>query len=150
MWHFAIDTLSNPYYNYRSEIGKIVAFRYKTMKKSAVTQPRRSKNGCNAETGEARKEEAKVIKEPIEDLKTLEEYQQKYKKAPRGMTEETFDTESALKIYHTNFSTESIGHLESMMEMFRTKDGGVMPSYKGMALPKEVVESLGADKLNSL
>lgn len=102
------------------------------------------------ETVKARKEEAKVIKEPIEDLKTLEEYQQKYKKAPKGMTEETFDTESALKIYHTNFSTESIGHLESMMEMFRTKDGGVMPSYKGMALPKEVVESLGADKLNSL
>ena len=117
--------------------------------KEIATGTQEAKNAVE-ETVKARKEEAQVIEEPIEDLKTLEEYQQKYKKAPKGMTEETFDTESALKIYHTNFSTESIGHLESMMEMFRTKDGGVMPSYKGMALPKEVVESLGADKLNSL
>jgi hypothetical protein len=117
--------------------------------KEITTETQEAQNAVE-ETVEARKEEAKVIKEPIEDLKTLEEYQQKYKKAPRGMTDETFDTDSSLKVYHPNFSTQSIGHLESMMEMFYTRDGGVMPSYKGMALPQEVVESLGADKLNSL
>lgn len=117
--------------------------------KEIATETKEAQNAVE-ETVEARKEEAEVIKEPIEDLKTLEEYQQKYKKAPRGMKDETFDTESNLTVYHPNFSSQSIGHLESMMEMFYTKDGGVMPSYKGMALPKEVVESLGVDKLNSL
>ena len=102
------------------------------------------------DTVQATKEEAKVIKEPIEDFKTLEEYQYRYRKSPRGGTEETFDSEAHLTVNHPKFSNESIGHLEAMMEMFYTKDGGVMPSYKGMALPKEVIESLGVEKLNSL
>lgn len=102
------------------------------------------------DTVQATKEEAKVIKEPIEDFKTLEEYQHRYRKSPRGATEETFESEAHLTVNHPKFSNESIGHLEAMMEMFYTKDGGVMPSYKGMALPKEVIESLGVEKLNSL
>ena len=117
--------------------------------KEIATKTQEAQNAVK-ETVETRKEEAKVIKEPIEDLKTLEEYQKRYAKEQSGMAQESFDTDTNLAVYNNKFSTESIGHLESMMEMFRTKGGGVMPSYKGMALPQEVVESLGADKLNSL
>ena len=102
------------------------------------------------DTVNAHKEEAKAIKESVEDLKTLEEYQKKYAKEQSGMAGESFDTDTNLAVYNNKFSTESIGQLETMMEMFRLRDGGVMPSYKGMGLPAKVLDSLGLDKVNEL
>ena len=99
---------------------------------------------------EARKEEVKATQEAVEELKTLEEYQKRYAKEQSGMAQESFDTDTNLAVYNNKFSTESIGQLESMMEIFRLKSGGVMPSYKGMGLPAKVLDSLGVDKVNEL
>ena len=117
--------------------------------KEIATKTQEAQNAVK-ETVETRKEEAKVIKEPIEDLKTLEEYQKRYAKEQSGMAQESFDTDTNLAVYNNKFSTESIGQLETMMEMFRLRDGSVMPSYKGMGLPAKVLDSLGLDKVNEL